>query len=600
MNQGQLISHSSKSIAVLPFVNMSSDSDNEYFSDGITEEIINALTTINGLKVIARTSSFAYKNKNEDVRIIGQQLGVSTVLEGSVRRVKNRVRITAQLIETNEGTHLWSQNYDRDLEDIFVVQEEISLLIADLIRQNFGHFEIQEHLIEQPTNNIDAYQLFLKGRSYQLKWTPESITKATTYYNQAIVLDKNYAKAYYANLQCYGLLAMWGYMPYEEAMSLAISNLLMAKQIDTTLPEYPLSFVGKFFWEEWDFKNAYIHINKVLDINPNHIDGLEAMTELFIALGFFDKALVYANKLLKVDPLSSNNHYTLANIYYYQRQFDKALEHVNYALTLNSGFELAHHLKCFCLIWLNKEQEFEEFTRNTTLLEEKKLLFGLVNNKNIEVPSQSIERWSKLGNHETLIVPYDVFILSQSRDKTLAFSCLSNMVKQRRGQIINYRNEPFLQPLHNVSGYTELHQSNFSLSDTDITTELKDKSIILDEHQIEILKAELLKYFEEEEPFLNPQLNLKIIADILGLNSNKMSFLINKAFHLNFNDFVNLYRLDYFKIIALDPENAHITILGLAFDSGFNSKAVFNTFFKKMEKMTPSSWLKISKEQLNK
>jgi len=600
MNQGQLISHSSKSIAVLPFVNMSSDPDNEYFSDGITEEIINALTTINGLKVIARTSSFAYKNKNEDVRIIGQQLGVSTVLEGSVRRVKNRVRITAQLIETNEGTHLWSQNYDRDLEDIFVVQEEISLLIADLIRQNFGHFEIQEHLIEQPTNNIDAYQLFLKGRSYQLKWTPESITKATTYYNQAIALDKNYAKAYYANLQCYGLLAMWGYMPYEEAMSLAISNLLMAKQIDTTLPEYPLSFVGKFFWEEWDFKNAYIHINKVLDINPNHIDGLEAMTELFIALGFFDKALVYANKLLKVDPLSSNNHYTLANIYYYQRQFDKALEHVNYALTLNSGFELAHHLKCFCLIWLNKEQEFEEFTRNTTLLEEKKLLFGLVNNKNIEVPSQSIERWSKLGNHETLIVPYDVFILSQSRDKTLAFSCLSNMVKQRRGQIINYRNEPFLQPLHNVSGYTELHQSNFSLSDTDITTELKDKSIILDEHQIEILKAELLKYFEEEEPFLNPQLNLKIIADILGLNSNKMSFLINKAFHLNFNDFVNLYRLDYFKVIALDPENAHITILGLAFDSGFNSKAVFNTFFKKMEKMTPSSWLKKSKEQLNK
>ena len=600
MNQDQRIPHSSKSIAVLPFVNMSSDPDNEYFSDGITEEIINALTRIKGLKVIARTSSFAYKNKNEDVRIIGQQLGVSTVLEGSVRRVKNRVRITAQLIETNEGTHLWSQNYDRDLEDIFVVQEEISLLIADLIRENFGHFEIQEHLVEQPTNNIDAYQLFLKGRSYQLKWTPESITKATTYYNQAIALDKNYAKAYYANLQCYGLLAMWSYMPYEEAMDLAISNLLMAKQIDTSLPEYPLSFVGKFFWGEWDFKNTYIHINKVLGINPNHIDGLEAMTELFIALGYFDNALVYANKLIKVDPLSSNNHYTLANIFYYQRQFDKALEHVNYALTLNSGFELAHHLKCFCLIWLNKEQEFEEFTRNTTLLEEKNLLFGLVNNQTIEVPSQSIERWSKLGNQETLIVPYDVFILSHSKDKALAFSYLSDMINQKRGQIINYRNEPFLQPLHNISGFTELHQSNFSLSDTDNTTELKDKSIILDEYQIEALKAELLRYFEEEEPFLNPQLNLKIIADILELNSNKMSFLINKAFHLNFNDFVNLYRLDYFKVIALDPKNAHITILGLAFESGFNSKAVFNTFFKKMEKMTPSSWLKKSKEQLNK
>lgn len=595
MNRGSLISYSSKSIAVLPFVNMSSDADNEYFSDGITEEIINALTEIQGLKVIARTSSFAYKNKNIDVRIIGEQLGVSTVLEGSVRKVNNRVRVTAQLILTNEGIHLWSKNYDRDLEDIFEVQEEISVLIASQIRNNFGHFEIQDTLIKPPTNNIDAYQLFLKGRSFQLRWTPDSMKQAINYYNQAIALDKNYAKAYYANLQCYGLLGMWGYMPYEEAIGKAVNNLLIAKEIDATLPEYPLSFVGKFFWEEWDFKNAYIHINKVLEINPNHIDGLEAMAELFIANGFFDKALEYAKLLLKVDPLSANNHYTLAHIYYYQGHFSQALETINYALTLNSGLELAHHLKCFCLIWLNKAQEFKTFIKDTSLWEEKTILFNCINEKGFEIPEDYITKWTDETQTETLIVPYNVFILSHSKHKNFAFSCLSEMVSHRRGQIINFRQDPFLKPLRKMKAFSSLHVSNLQLSDISSSIRIKEKANVLDDNQINILKEDLLNYFIDEEPYLNPQLNLQSVADKLGLNTNKISYLINKAFAKNFNDFVNSYRLENFKKLAKDPDNTHITILGLAYESGFNSKAVFNAFFKKVEGSTPSAWLKQTK-----
>ena len=145
------ISSSDKSIPVLPFVNMSTDPENEYFSDGVTEEIINALTTVKGLKVIARTSSFAFKNKNIDVRSIGDQLGVSTILEGSVRKAKNRVRVTAQLISTSDGTHFWSRNFDREMEDIFALQDEISLLIADQIRENMGYLEIPSFPNTTPT-----------------------------------------------------------------------------------------------------------------------------------------------------------------------------------------------------------------------------------------------------------------------------------------------------------------------------------------------------------------------------------------------------------------------------------------------------------------
>ncbi len=573
---------------------MSNDIDNEYFCDGITEEIINALTKIDKLKVIARTSSFAFKGKDIDIRKIGGQLGVSTILEGSIKKSRERVRITAQLIDVEDGTHYWSKKFDRQLIDIFDLEDEISLTIAEEVRNNFGHFEIQEHLIEQPTSSVDAYQMYLKGRSFQLKWTPEGLNQAINYYNQAIALDKNYAKAYYANLQCYGLSAMWGYIPYDEAMESAINNLLMAKELDASLPEYPLSYVGKFLWGEWDFKNAYIHIKKVLAINPNHIDGLEALTELFIALGFFDMALPYANKLLEVDPLSANNHYTLAHIHYFQGLFDKALENVDYALTLNPELELAHHLKCFCLIWLNKKQQFQEFIHNTSLIEEKNLLFRLVNEKYIDVPHQIIEKWSRLSKDKTMLVPYDVFILANSHQTVTAFSLLKEMIDQRRGQIINYRQDPFLRPLHKINGFTDLHRSN--LSSADITSTKKDEekgtANVLDKDQIKKLKGKLLSYFKEDEPFLNPQLNLQFVAQVLELNNNKISFLINQAFDVNFNDFVNSYRLKHFKLIALDSNNSHLTILGLAYDSGFNSKTVFNTYFKKIEGVTPRAWMK--------
>jgi TolB-like protein len=188
---------SGMSIAVLPFVNMSEKTNFEYFSDGITEEIINALTRVKGLKVTAHTSSFAFKDKNIDVRTIGRQLGVNIVLEGSVRKTTNRVRITAQLISTNDGTHFWSKNFDRELDDIFVLQDEISLLIADQIRENFGHLNIQEHLVEAPTQNMEAYDLYLKARYQHLMWDGEGIRNAVELYEQCATIDPSFALPYF-------------------------------------------------------------------------------------------------------------------------------------------------------------------------------------------------------------------------------------------------------------------------------------------------------------------------------------------------------------------------------------------------------------------
>ncbi|EMQ95366.1 Adenylate cyclase [Xanthomarina gelatinilytica] len=585
---------SSKSIAVLPFVNMSNDVNNEYFSDGITEEIINALTNIKELKVIARTSSFAFKGKQVDIRKVGKQLNVATILEGSVRKAMNRVRITAQLIDASDGTHYWSKNFDRELDDIFKLQDEISLLIANEVRNNFGHFDIQDHLVTEVTSSIEAYELFLKGRYYQLQWTPDALREAINYYNKAIEKDKNYAKAYYANLQCFGLLAAWGYMPYQEGIENAERNFLIAKELDTQLPEYPLSFVGKTFWGEWDFKSAYGYIEQVLAINPNHIDGLEAMAELFIAHGLFDQAENYARKLLDVDPLSANNHYTLAHIHYYQKDFKTALTHVNRALRIRPDLELAKHLQALCLLWLNKKEEFENATKNNPLYQLQTILFQVINENNQSLSETLIESWKDVDKERSQLAPYELFILANTAHKAEAFNLLKKYIEQRRGQIINYRQDPLLEPLKQFEDFVNLHTSNFSIDDvSELNVEKANNKLIIDPTEQIALKKKLVDYIEDETPYLDSQLNLKFVADALEIHPNKLSYLINEVMGVNFNEFINQYRLKHFKSIALKPELKHITILGLAYDSGFNSKSVFNTFFKKSEGVTPSKWVQL-------
>jgi adenylate cyclase len=257
---------SEKSIAVLPFVNMSPEPENEYFSDGITEEIINALAKIQGLKVTARTSAFAFKNQNIDIRIIGQQLGVTSILEGSVRSYRNRLRITAQLIRTEDGFHLWSETFDRVMEDIFDLQDEISLLIADQIRENFGHMNIEDHLIQAPTNSLEAYNLYLKGRYNHLKWNSEGIQLGIEYYKKSIALDPDFALPHFGIGYSYAMSASFG--TQLEALQAADDYLQKGFQLDDQ------SYMGYFgkatyhFWGKWDFIRGHRFFKKAMALKP--------------------------------------------------------------------------------------------------------------------------------------------------------------------------------------------------------------------------------------------------------------------------------------------------------------------------------------------
>ena len=589
----------SKSIAVLPFINMSADPDNEYFSDGITEEIINALTTIQGLKVISRTSSFAFKGKNIDVRIIGTQLGVQTILEGSVRKVKNNVRITAQLINTKDGVHLWSKNFDRQLADIFALQDEVSLLIADQIRENFGHFDIQEQLVEIPTQNVEAYNLYLKGRYHHLKWNAKDILLGTEYYKQSIELDPSFALPYFGVGLCSGINASWGFIPYESGIQEASQYLAGGLQLAAN------SYIGNFaqatisFWGKWEYKAGHYYLNKSLQLNPSFTEAEEALAELYTVIGEFEKALYHTQHILKLNPLSPNHYFTQGNIHYLSKDYNKAIESMTKALQVDPNFALAIEMIAVCYIHLKDYQKLVTFLENQPAEKPKECLalYQLIHeDENIPVDTEEI-RAAIMESADSSLIPWSLYFNVYLGNQEIALDMLTAGIQRKKGQFINFKSDPFLEPLHSTNRFKKLiattfHPSRLPDMDLDVIQKAIPTKSVLNKEETNQYLAKMTDLLEKEQLYLDSNLNLKALADQINLHPNKLSWLLNDQIGKNFNEYINTFRLTTFKQKALNPANNHLTLLGLAYESGFNSKTVFNTFFKKTEGMTPRNWVK--------
>ncbi|HMU47480.1 MAG TPA: tetratricopeptide repeat protein [Chitinophagaceae bacterium] len=331
-----------KSIAVLPFVNMSTDPENEYFSDGISEEILNALTHVSGLQVTARSSSFSFKGKNEDVRQIGSKLGVATVLTGSVRKVGKRMRITAQLINTSDGYHVWSEMFDSDLEDIFEVQDEISLKILNRLKENFSPAGKAEHIIKQSTENIEAYNLYLKGRFHWNKSNPEDTRKAINNFEEAIRLDRGFSLPYCALSYCYSFMGSSGLMPPSEAYPKAKDCTLKAIEIDPNHAEAHLSLATIKFFHNWDFEGAESSINKALSLSLNSSLINQVHGWLLIAKGEFEKAIEKMKQALLLDPLSLPLNCNLADAYSFANRFEEAVEVYDKVIEMDPNYRRAY------------------------------------------------------------------------------------------------------------------------------------------------------------------------------------------------------------------------------------------------------------------
>ena len=297
----------SASIAVLPFVNLSADPENEFFADGITEEIINALTQIEDLHVAARTSAFSFKNKHVDLRIVGDRLNVKTVLEGSVRKAGNRVRIMAQLINVADGYHIWSERYDRELKDIFEVQDDIARAIAQRLKVALKSG--QQLLVKAGTNDLEAYQLYLKGRALLYRRGLD-IRRAAQCFERSVALDSRYALAWSGLADARNMLGLYGFERPQVAMPQAKEAATRAVALDPLLAEAHCSLACVCLLYDWDWIKSEQGFLRARELNPRYIQNLSwyALFCLGWARGRFDEGTAVATSAVEYDPLSGYAH----------------------------------------------------------------------------------------------------------------------------------------------------------------------------------------------------------------------------------------------------------------------------------------------------
>ncbi|HXI63295.1 MAG TPA: protein kinase, partial [Gemmatimonadales bacterium] len=323
-----------RSIAVLPFVNASPDRENEYLSDGITDELINALAKVDGLRVASRTSVFALKGKPQDVRAIGALLGAAWVLEGTLRRSGDRLRITAQLTSTEDGQLLWSERFDRTFADVFAIQDEIARTIVDTLRvAPFAEFAAPSP--KRHTENITAYGLYLRGRYAWNTRTQEGITEAIRYFEQAIAEDPRYAPAYTGLADSYSLQLDYRSVPVAEGFALAKQYARKALELDETVAETHASLAWSLFIYDWDWEGAGREFRRALELDPRYATAHQWYAFWLTARGRLDEALVEAHTALELDPASVSIRRSVGWVYYYARRYDQARYHMARAVAMN-------------------------------------------------------------------------------------------------------------------------------------------------------------------------------------------------------------------------------------------------------------------------
>jgi TolB-like protein/Tfp pilus assembly protein PilF len=333
-----------KSIAVLPFDNLSRDPDNAFFAEGVQDEILTRLAKVADLKVIARTSTQKFKSSPENLPDIAKQLGALNILEGSVQKVNDQVRVNVQLINALTNAHLWAEIYDRKLTDIFAVESEIAKTIADTLQAKLTGSE-KRLIAKTPTANPEAYELYLKGRFFWNKRTAADLRKSIEYFNQAIEKDPNYAMAYAGLADSYALLSVFGAASPQDSIPQARAAAKKALELDDTLAEAHTS-IGRILGPyDFKFDQSIAEFERAIQLNPNY-----AMAHHWLswgplsALGRFDRAIAEGKRAIELDPLSLINNADLGgNVYFNARRYDEAIEQLRKTIEIDPRFYLAHY-----------------------------------------------------------------------------------------------------------------------------------------------------------------------------------------------------------------------------------------------------------------
>lgn len=362
------------SVAILPFVDLSPHEDQAYFCDGLADELINRLTKIENLRIPARTSSFSFKGKELDIQEIGEKLDVDNVLEGSIRKSDNRLRVSVQLIKVDDGYPIWSERYERNMEDIFALQDEISLAIVDNLKIELLGKE-KMAFVKSHTQNLEAYDLYLKGQFFRSKRTEESLKKSVEYLEKAIEIDPSYALAYAELASTYINLNAWEFISSKEAYPKAKEAALKALEFDDELAEAHTALASILQDFEWDWEGADREYLRTIELNPRYPTAHQWYSEYLTHMGKFDEALKEIELAKKLDPLSLIINVTVSYVYYFVGEYDKAIEQAKKTLEMDPNFRPAHIYSAQIYTWIGM---YEEALRELELINDKDYRTGLI------------------------------------------------------------------------------------------------------------------------------------------------------------------------------------------------------------------------------
>ena len=451
-----------KSIAVLPFVNMSSDPENEYFSDGIAEEILNALTKVEGLQVTARTSSFSFKKKNLDVREIGSQLGVRHLLEGSVRKAGNRVRITAQLVSTVDGYHFFSETYDRTLDDIFAVQDEIASTITNRLRQHLSEAEHQEKLVIPATVNMPAYETYLQGLFYYNQFGDDkAMNKAVPLFEKAIELQADFGLPYAKLAMCYYFQAMGGHADLEEARQKVVEMIKKINELGVESPEAFFALGVYYTFVRWDWAAALDATKNGLKRFPSYPPLYHMLATLHWINGNIPERFEIHHKALELDPLSIEMILYTGISYLWDYQFDEALPYIEKTLEMAPAHRAAIEYKGWIKAFTGQYEEAISIFKKLEPIGyrlHRSTCLGWVYHKMGEKEKLK-ECLEELTNLEKQSPNFNLDLASLNAsigDFDKAFHYLEKAIKNRVGDTMMLRCDFLLKPLKKDSRFKEM------------------------------------------------------------------------------------------------------------------------------------------------
>src|SRR5262249_37014142 len=331
-----------KSIAVLPFDNLSRDPDNAYFCEGVQDEILTRLAKVADLKVISRTSTQHFKSAPDNLTQIAKQLGVAHILEGSVQKAGDQVRVNVQLVNGLNDAHLWADTYDRKLNDIFAVESEIAKAIADMLQAKLSGSE-KHAIAARPTESSEAHQLYLKGRFFWNKRTGNDLRKSIDYFQQAIAADPNYALAYAGLADAYAFLPGYTAGSPQDSYPKSIAAAKKALELDDTLAEAHTALAIATWLYDFDFSQANREFQRAIELNPNYAIAHQQYGNILLsALGRFDEAITEAKRAVELDPLSLVINSDLAVDYFFARRYDEAITQLRKTLEMDPGYYYAY------------------------------------------------------------------------------------------------------------------------------------------------------------------------------------------------------------------------------------------------------------------